>query len=96
MDVVALLLCYVGIRPVHSLDVFPEGAGVRVPLCAARDFTDVGFLSMQANPELHLKRARVGQVQCTDQENTMSAAAGGSKMWSICSTGFCKTEITEM
>lgn len=44
MDIVALFLCDVGIRSVYGLDVFPEGTRVCVPLCAARDLTDIGFL----------------------------------------------------
>lgn len=96
MNIIALLLCDVGIRPVDGLDVFPEGTRVCVPLRAARDFTDVGFLSIQANLGLYLEQAQIFQVQCMGQENTMSIAAGSSKMWSICSTGFCKTEISKM
>lgn len=96
MNIVALLLCDVGIRPVHGLDVLPEGTRVRVPLRAARDFTDVGFLSIQANLGLYLEQAQIFQVRCMGQENAMSIAAGSSKMWSICSAGFCKTEISKM
>jgi len=96
VDIVALLLCDVGIRPVHGLDMLPEGTGVCVPLCAARDFTDVGFLSIQVNLGLYLEQAQIFQVQCMGQENTISIAAGSSKMWSICATGFCKAEISKM
>lgn len=94
MNIIALLLCDVGIRPVHGLDVFPEGARVCVPLCAARDFTDVGFLSIEANIGLYLEQVQI--FQCMGQANTMSIAAGSSKMWSICSAGFCKTGISKM
>lgn len=80
MNIVALLLCDVGIRPVHGLDVFPEGTGVCVPLRAARDFTDVGFLSIQANLGLYLEQIQIFQVQRMSQENTMSIASGSSKM----------------
>lgn len=55
MNVIALLLRDVSIRPMHGFDVFSEGTGVRVPLCAARDFTDIGFLSIQANHGLYLE-----------------------------------------
>lgn len=96
MNITALLLRDVGIRPVDGLDVFPEGTRVCVPLRAARDFTDVGFLSIQANLGLYLEQVQIFQVQRMGQENTMSIAAGSSKMWSICSTGICKTEISKM
>lgn len=55
MNVIALLLRDVGIRPVYGLDVFPEGTRVCVPLCAARDFTDIGFLQIQADTVLYLE-----------------------------------------
>ena len=62
MNIIALLLRDMGIRPVHGLDVFPEGTRVCVPLRAARDFTDVGFLSIQANLGLYLEQAQIFQV----------------------------------
>lgn len=96
MNIIALLLRDVGIRPVHSLDVFPEGTRVCVPLRAARDFTDVGFLLIQANLGLYLQQAQIFQVQGIGQENTMSIVPGSSKMWSICSAGLCKTGISKM
>ena len=47
LHIVALLLGDVSVRAVHRLHVLPEGAGVRVPLGAAWDLADVGFLGRE-------------------------------------------------
>ena len=39
-----VLLAGVELGPVHSLDVLPQGAGICVPLGAARSFAHVRFL----------------------------------------------------
>lgn len=39
-----MLLGDVGLRTVHCLHMFPQRAGVCVPLSAARDLTYIGFL----------------------------------------------------
>lgn len=45
MDVSPLLLGDVCLRAVHGLHVLPEGAGVCVALCAARDLAHIWFLT---------------------------------------------------
>ena len=42
-----VFLVGVEVGPVDGLDVFPQGAGISVPLGAAGRFTDVGFLKRQ-------------------------------------------------
>lgn len=47
VHIVALLLGDVSVWAVHRLHVLPEGAGVRVPLGAAWNLADVGFLGRE-------------------------------------------------